>query len=95
MNETLSFFRQGLTLVVYLSLAPLLVAVIAGVLVSLVQTMLSLQDQALPFSVKLIAVGLALALVGPWIGGEVLSLGEQAMQTVSTIRVERLPPSQP
>lgn len=87
MNESIAFFEKGLALVVYLSLPALGAAVIVGVVVSLLQSVLSMQDQSLPFSVKLLAVGVTLVLVGPWIGGELLNLGEQAMRSVAMIRV--------
>ncbi|MDQ0083816.1 type III secretion protein S [Variovorax boronicumulans] len=86
MNETLAFFQKGLVLVVWLTLPPLAVAVVTGILTSLVQTVLSMQDQALPFAVKLLAVGLTLALVGRWMGVELITLGEQALQAVATTR---------
>jgi type III secretion protein S len=82
MTETFAFFQKGLLLVVWLSLPPLSVAVLIGILVSLVQTALSVQDQALPFAFKLIAVGLVLAGMGRWVGIELLTLGEQALDSI-------------
>lgn len=61
-------------LVVQLSMPPLLAALLFGVLISLVQTLFQVQDQTLPFAVKLIAVSFVLALTGAWIGGELLNL---------------------
>ena len=86
MIETLAFFQKGLLMIVWLSLPPLIVAVIAGVLISLLQTILSVQDQALPFAFKLIAVGITLAVVGRWLGLELIMLGDQALQAVGTIK---------
>jgi type III secretion protein S len=86
MIETLAFFQKGLILVVWLTLPPLAVAVISGVLISLIQTVMSLQDQALPFAAKLLAVGLTLALVGRWMGVELITLGSEALQAIATIR---------
>lgn len=82
MTETFAFFQKGLLLVVWLSLPPLSVAVLIGIVVSLVQTALSVQDQALPFAFKLIAVGLMLAGMGRWVGIELLTLGEQALDSI-------------
>jgi len=82
MTETLAFFQKGLLLVVWLSLPPLFVAVLVGILISLIQTALSVQDQALPFAFKLIAVGLVLAGTGRWVGIELLTLGEQALHSI-------------
>lgn len=85
MSETFAFFQKGLVLVVWLSLPPLGVAVLVGVLISLVQTALSVQDQALPFVFKLIAVGLTLALVGRWMGLELIALADQALIAIPRI----------
>ncbi len=85
MFDTVAFFQRGMLMAMWLTLPPVLVAVIVGILVSLLQTMLSAQDQALPFAVKLIAVSLCLVFVGRWQALQLLSLGEQALQSVSTI----------
>ncbi len=81
--EILTLFRQAMLLVVLLSAPPLLVAVIVGVLVSLLQAVMQLQDQTLPFAIKLVAVGIALALSGRWIGIELLDLAQQAFTLIA------------
>ena len=67
-------FKQGMLLVVVLSAPPLIVAVVVGVLTSLVQALMQIQDQTLPFGIKLVAVGITLTLTGRWIGGELIQL---------------------
>ena len=67
-------FKQGMLLVVVLSAPPLIVAVVMGVLTSLVQALMQVQDQTLPFGIKLVAVGVTLALTGRWIGVELIQL---------------------
>lgn len=67
-------FNQGMLLVVVLSAPPLIVAVVVGVLTSLVQALMQVQDQTLPFGIKLVAVGVTLALTGRWIGVELIQL---------------------
>lgn len=74
MTESLILFREAMFLVVQLSAPMIIAAVIFGVLISLVQTLLQLQEQTLPFSIKLVAVGSALALSGRWIGLEITQL---------------------
>ena len=54
--EILTFFRQAMLLVVLLSAPPLIVAVLVGIVISLVQAAMQLQDQTLPFCLKLVAV---------------------------------------
>lgn len=83
--DILTLFRQGLMLVVILSAPPLIVAVIAGVIVSLVQAAMQLQDQTLPFCIKLMAVGVTLALTGRWVGVELMQLAQTAFAMMSTV----------
>ncbi|WAC75172.1 type III secretion system export apparatus subunit SctS [Roseateles sp. SL47] len=84
MVETIAFFQKGLLAVIWLSVPSLLVAVLAGVLVSLLQAVLSMQDQSIPFAVKLMAVGLTLAATGRWMALQILALGEQALAALAT-----------
>ena len=72
--EPIVLFKQGMLLVVVLSAPPLMVAVIVGVMTSLVQALMQIQDQTLPFGIKLVSVGITLALTGRWIGMELIQL---------------------
>ena len=72
--DSILLFKQGMLLVVVLSAPPLIVAVVAGVLTSLVQALMQIQVQTLPFGIKLVAVGITLALTGRWIGVELIQL---------------------
>ena len=72
--EPIVLFKQGMLLVVVLSAPPLIVAVVVGVLTSLVQALMQVQDQTLPFGIKLVAVGITLILTGRWIGLELIQL---------------------
>lgn len=84
--DILTLFKQAMLLVVLLSAPPLIVAVVVGVLTSLLQAVMQLQDQTLPFALKLVAVGLALALSGRWIGLELLQLINVAFTLISQTR---------
>lgn len=70
--EALALFKQGMFLVVILTAPPLLVAVLVGVTTSLLQALMQIQDQTLPFGIKLCAVGLTLAATGRWVGVELI-----------------------
>ena len=85
MTESFAIFQNGLLLVVWLSLPTLLTAVLFGILISIIQTALSVQDQALPFALKLIAVGIVLAFTGRWMSTEVLQLADAAMHSILKI----------
>lgn len=85
MTETLNFFQQGLWMAVMLSAPPLIIATLCGVTVSLVQAVTQIQDQTLPYVVKLVAVAATLAGMGRWIGVELLQLTDLAFTLVQSI----------
>ena len=72
--DPILLFKQGMLLVVVLTAPPLMVAVVVGVLTSLVQALMQIQDQTLPFGIKLMAVGVTLIMTGRWIGVELIQL---------------------
>ena len=72
--DPIVLFKQGMLLVVVLTAPPLMVAVVVGVLTSLVQALMQIQDQTLPFGIKLVAVGVTLIMTGRWIGVELIQL---------------------
>ncbi|WP_458128736.1 type III secretion system export apparatus subunit SctS [Pseudomonas sp. Z2-11] len=81
--DAMTLFKEGMLLVVLLSAPPLIVAVIVGVLTSLVQALMQIQDQTLPFGIKLVAVGLTLLVTGRWIGAELLGLLRRAFELMA------------
>ncbi|RSZ61073.1 type III secretion system export apparatus subunit SctS [Massilia atriviolacea] len=85
MGDTLQFFQQGLWLAVVISAPPLLIATLFGVLVSLVQAVTQVQDQTLPYVVKLLSVALTVAVLGRWFGVEIMQLCERAFMLIPTI----------
>ena len=83
--EILTFFRQAMLLVVLLSAPPLIVAVLVGIVISLVQAAMQLQDQPLPFCLQLVAVGMTLVLTGRWVGVELIQLTQNAFAMMSRV----------
>lgn len=81
--EALNLFKQGMILVVLLTAPPLIVAVLVGLLTSLLQALMQIQDQTLPFGLKLLAVGLTLAMTGRWIGVELIQLTHMAFNLIA------------
>ncbi|MGH8808097.1 MAG: type III secretion system export apparatus subunit SctS [Noviherbaspirillum sp.] len=83
--DTLNYFQQGLWLAVILSAPPLLVATIFGVVVSLLQAVTQIQDQTLPYVVKLVAVTVSVTAVGRWFGSELMQLTNMAFAMIPTV----------
>lgn len=67
----LEMAMHSLVLMLQLSLPPILVASIAGLLVSLFQAITQLQEQTLAFGIKLLAVGATIMIMAGWFGGEI------------------------
>jgi type III secretion protein S len=59
-------------LVLRLSLTPIIVATVIGVIVSLLQALTQIQEQTLGFAVKLIAISITLLACSSWLGGQLL-----------------------
>lgn len=84
-SDMLSFFQQGLWLAVLLSAPPLIAATLFGVIVSVLQAVTQVQDQTLPYVVKLIAVSVTLAVVGRWFGSELIQLVSLAFTMIPNV----------
>ncbi len=58
--------RDALFLIVKVSLPVLLISLIVGLVISIFQTVTSIQEQTLTFVPKIIAVFFGLMIFGPW-----------------------------
>lgn len=63
----IDIFTQTLVLIIKVSAPMLLVSLVVGLIVSILQTITSIQEQTLTFVPKLLAIFLTLMLVGNWI----------------------------
>lgn len=69
MNENIliGLLRQTLFLIIKVSAPMLLVSLVIGLIVSILQTITSIQEQTLTFVPKFLGIFLTLALFGNWI----------------------------
>ena len=70
--QLLDYAQTCLLIVLQLSLIPILVATVIGIIVSLLQALTQIQEQTLGFAVKLIAISLTLLVCASWMGAEML-----------------------
>ena len=70
--QILDYAQMCLLLVLRLSLIPIAVATVIGILVSLLQALTQIQEQTLGFAVKLIAISLTLLACASWMGSSLL-----------------------
>lgn len=62
------YVMQSLYLMLVISMPPIVVASVVGVLVSIFQALTQIQEQTLSFAIKLVAVGLCLFYTSGWMG---------------------------
>lgn len=75
--------RDALYLIIKVSLPILLVSLIIGLIISIFQTVTSIQEQTLTFVPKIICVFLALILFGPWMMNSMVEFMTQLWSTFS------------
>lgn len=66
--------RDALVLSLLLSLPVLAASLLVGLVVSFLQAVTQIQDHALSFVPKILAVAVALAVSASWMGGEIAHL---------------------
>jgi flagellar biosynthetic protein FliQ len=71
--------NQAVWTMLSVALPVLLVAMGVGLLIGILQTATSIQEQTLIFIPKVLAVFLFLVFVGPWMGGRVLFLTREIL----------------
>lgn len=74
--------KEGLFLVLKLSAAPVLTALVVGLTVSLVQATTQIQEQTLTFVPKLVAIILVLIFLGEYGLSEILAYTKNLFQTL-------------
>lgn len=86
LTALVTYVKQALLLVLWLSLPPVLVASVVGLVVAFAQAVTQVQDQTIAFGVKLLAAMLAIALTSVWLGGELLNFANQLFGSIQNIR---------
>ena len=81
----LDYTLKAAWLMLLLSLVPILVATVIGLLVSLFQALTQIQEQTLGFAVKLIAVALTLLLSVNWMGSELYNYTLTIFDSLATV----------
>ncbi len=79
MNEVIYAGSKAIWLVLTLSAVPVMVATVIGLLVGLFQTVTQLQEQTLPFGIKLLGVCVCLFLLSGWMGGALMNYAQEML----------------
>ncbi len=74
---------RALALIIKVSMPVLLVSLCIGLLVSIFQTVTSIQEQTLTFVPKIIGIFVALILIGPWMMNSMVEFMRQLWSNFS------------
>ena len=86
MPESLILLQHALIFAFKVSVALSLAAACAGIAISLILSVFQIQDQTLPFAVKLVVVAGALTVASHAIGNELIHLIDRAFELASAAR---------
>lgn len=80
--EIIRLTTDALMLVLVLSMPPIVVATIVGVLLSLIQAITQIQEQTLSFAIKLVVVSVVILGTASWLGGELYRYTERVFASI-------------
>ena len=72
-SDIITIARQTVWVIVKTSVPLLLVSMVVGLIISLFQTLTSIQEQTLTFVPKLIAILIGIMVMGTWIPNEIVA----------------------
>ena len=84
--EIIAHASRALLLVLMLSLPPILVAAMVGIVVGLIQALTQIQEQTISFAFKLASIVLVIFMVMGWMGSELIGYAAESFN-----RIERIP----
>jgi flagellar biosynthesis protein FliQ len=82
-NVVIDIARQTLWLIIKVSSPMLLVSLVIGLIISIFQTVTSIQEQTLTFVPKLIAIFLVIMLLGSWMMTEIKDFMIELISNIS------------
>ncbi|MES2250305.1 MAG: type III secretion system export apparatus subunit SctS [Pseudomonadota bacterium] len=84
-QNILDITREGLLLVLWISLPVVAVATLTALVAAVLQAVTQVQDQSIGQSIRLIAVMVAIIATAGWLGRDVMRFAERALQTLSSL----------
>ncbi|PLL11196.1 EscS/YscS/HrcS family type III secretion system export apparatus protein [Tabrizicola sp. TH137] len=72
-EDALFYLTESMMLTMILSMPPIIVASIVGIVVSLIQALTQVQEQTLSFAIKLIAVAVTIVAMSGLLGAQMLN----------------------
>lgn len=79
-DTAVEIMRNGLFLVLKIAAPPLLVSLVIGLIVSIFQTVTSIQEQTLTFVPKVVGIFVTLMFIGNWMLSEMATFAQDLWQ---------------
>lgn len=76
--------REALWMIIKCSAPPLLVSLVVGLVISVFQTVTSIQEQTLTFVPKILSIFITLVICGGWIMNNLVTFMERLIENFST-----------
>jgi flagellar biosynthetic protein FliQ len=76
--------REALWMIIKCSAPPLLVSLVVGLVISVFQTVTSIQEQTLTFVPKILSIFITLVICGGWIMNNLATFMERLIENFST-----------
>ena len=77
------YVNQALWLSFLVAAPVVIVTMVIGFVLGFIQAIFQLQDQALPFAIKLLCVTLTLVMLGPWMAGTLMQFTEAILTLIA------------
>ena len=84
-SQLLEYAQTCMIIVLKLSLIPIVVATVIGLIVSLLQALTQIQEQTLGFAVKLVAITVTIMACASWMGGELMLYTQEIFKNFAFI----------
>ncbi len=84
-GEIVQHASNAMLLVLMLSMPPIVVAALVGLIVSLIQALTQIQEQTISFAFKLIAIVVTMFLTMGQLGEELFAYGEISFRKISEV----------
>ncbi len=79
-DTAVEIMRNGLFLVLKMAAPPLIVSLVIGLIVSIFQTVTSIQEQTLTFVPKVVGIFVTLMFIGNWMLNEIATFAQDLWQ---------------
>lgn len=84
MDAIIRIAKQALILTLLISGPPVVVCASVGLIISIIQTMVQIQEQAFAFMMKLVATMATLFIIGGWLGSAIIGFSNDIFQNLRT-----------